>query len=226
MTDWEKARMDEPISAYSSACELHTAWLTAQQYQDAACGYDMSLDGLRMYLEDHGIENFSAREIATPARPDLWLELYPDTKTDPNTGELIALPSQGYWSRWMAPLTIIQELRDLVSEPILIRHVWRPSEYNRAVGGSSGSDHLQCCAIDFDVMSGRALEICRLRLGELYASNRLGLSVGWHSSGDGRRFHLGVLALRTIQLGRQRNWDYGGKHDSLSAYVRRGHWDR
>jgi len=48
-------------------------------------------------------------------------------------------------------LSILQSIRDFVHEPITINSSYRSKEYNRKVGGSKNSLHMQFNAIDFSV---------------------------------------------------------------------------
>lgn len=185
----------------------HTAWLRAQGLDVDPYAFDPTKRGAESYARAHGAMHFSGAEICTPRDSALWLRLYPQSACDAITRIPVALPARCYWPRWIAPLVLAQELRELIDEPIHLAHGWRPPEYNRAVRGEPGSDHLSACAWDLDVESARAAELCRKRLAELYVGGRLGLSIGWHS-GPRKRFHVGVLAPATVARGRQRDWDY------------------
>ncbi len=202
--------------------DRHAAWLHAQGWCVDPYDFPFSYLGAQQYARAHGVTRFSGREIARPADHELWMSLYPETDIDSLAGAPIALPARAYWPRWVATLTIAQELRELCREPIYLLHIWRPTEYNRERDGSTGSDHIECCAIDIRVESGRARSICLDRLGELYLADRLGLSIGWSSDGGSRRFHIGVLAPRTVHVGRQRDWDYAQGYRSWLADYARG----
>lgn len=179
------------------------------------CEYPHSLMGLDGYLRANGVTDFSAVELTTPRYPLRFQECTPEAPVDPISGMPVALMSRAFWPRQLCPMLIIQDCRTAAEEPIDIAHGYRPTRYNTACK-STGADHPEGCAVDFDVRSLRAWRACMVRLQELYMAG-LWLSIGFCSDGHrpdgGRRFHVGVYGPRTVAkragpCESQRDWDY------------------
>lgn len=94
------------------------------------------LAALDRYLQDAGVEHFSAREIA------------PVGKQAPN-GAALTMPPPELWG-WIIPtLRVVGDVRfALGGTPIYVTSGWRDEQYNAAVGGAPNSLHLQFNALD------------------------------------------------------------------------------
>lgn len=149
--------------------------------------YQKSIKDLQRYLDDVGIKNFSAKEIATPYHPDIA------KKQGWSDGLLI--PPPACWPHGAACLAIAEKIRTMTGRPLLCANWYRPDPYNAAVAGSSAQgDHPSATAIDIqftgssaDVRAARAIAVPYLQ--DLYRKE-LFLALGLY--GDERRIHIGV----------------------------------
>ena len=55
------------------------------------------------------------------------------------------------WLNLVPTLWVIDSLRESINLPIRLTSLYRSPEYNKAVGGTSGSFHMKNAAIDFQV---------------------------------------------------------------------------
>ena len=59
-----------------------------------------------------------------------------------------SLPPRRIWKNIVPALRIVDELRDSFGKPCRILSSYRSPGYNKAVGGESSSQHLECTALD------------------------------------------------------------------------------
>lgn len=169
--------------------------------------YPRSRLGLDSYLRGCRISHFSAGELCKATETSAAVDGLP---TDPATGAPILLPARYAWPRAACILTLAEAVR-VVAGPLAVRHWWRPSSINAAVGGAAGSDHLSASAIDFSARTGTALaEAFKALLDPLWRAEAVlpvwGLSLG-HRSGS-PVVHVGVWAPKTIGTRKARRWSY------------------
>jgi len=170
-----------------------------------ATDYTDDIDGFQAFLDDTGVQFFSANEITTPH----------NASAAAGCGYQILLPDQDMWARIAALALFSDELRALVDEPVYMRNWWRPPCYNSAVGGAAGGDHPDGDAVDLDFQSATSRALAQRHLCEVYWAQdivaaediapgadldpRLNMSVGL----GGATIHLGVLSERG-----RRHWTY------------------
>jgi hypothetical protein len=152
--------------------------------------YPMTMDGFQEYLDALGVDHFSAREMLTPHHENTAKKL----------GYTLFLPPHRWWRRGGAHALLANELRKLVGEPVVMRNWWRPADYNAAVDGAAGSDHVFAHAVDLDYRSADSRRKAEKRLRELYNDEDwLQVSLGL----GGQTTHAGLLSP-----GRRREWTY------------------
>lgn len=61
------------------------------------------------------------------------------------------LPDRQLWDNLVPTLWVVDQLRAYLGAPITLTSIYRAPDYNRQVGGATGSMHLQNRAIDFQV---------------------------------------------------------------------------
>ena len=93
---------------------------------------------LDAYLQAHGVEHFSAREILTLRR----------------AGVTVDAPPRSWWPRIIPTLELAEMLRAEVGHPLIVGNGYRPNPWNRKVGGARRSPHLFFRALDLDLPSG------------------------------------------------------------------------
>ncbi len=168
--------------------------------------YGPDLDSFQMYLDDVGVQHFTAAELSEPY----------NQAAATGCGYTILLPERDQWEKGAALALFTDELRGLVGEPIFMRNWWRPPCYNVAVGGAAGGDHPDADAVDLDFMSATSRAMAQKWLCEQYwippivtpdqiapgadIDPELNMSVGL----GGVSIHLGVLSN-----GGRRHWFYG-----------------
>lgn len=168
--------------------------------------YSDDLAGFQLYLDDVGVQYFSANEITSPNNPSAAHQC----------GYDILLPEQAGWERIGALALLSDQLRALVDEPVFMRNWWRPPCYNNLVGGAAGGDHPDADAVDLDFSSATSRAAAQAFLCENYWSQdivapeeiapgtdldpRLNLSVGM----GGATLHVGLLSANG-----RRFWFYG-----------------
>jgi hypothetical protein len=171
-----------------------------------AFDYDDDVMGFQAYLDDVGVQYFSANEIVTPNSPSAAAQC----------GYMILLPTRGEWEKIGALALMADQLRALVGEPVLMRNWWRPDCYNELVGGAAGGDHPDADAVDLDFQSATSRAAAQQYLCNNYWAEdivpaediapgsdldpRLNMSVGL----GGVTIHLGVLSANG-----RRFWKYG-----------------
>lgn len=169
--------------------------------------YPRSMLGLDSYLRGCRISHFSAGELCKATETSADVDGLP---TDFATGAQILLPARYAWPRAACILTLAEAVR-VFAGPLAVRHWWRPSTINAAVGGAAGSDHLSASAIDFAARTGTALaEAFKALLDPLWRAEAVapvwGLSLG-HRLGSAV-VHIGVWAPKTIGTRKARRWSY------------------
>lgn len=164
-------------------------------------GFDRSIKGFSYYLNSHHIKHFSAQEACIAHKPEVAIAAgYPG-------GYLI--PPQDWWERGVACIALADKLREKSGLPIGLRNWWRPKDYNDAVGGADGSDHLTAHAVDLDCSSKEHREVCEKLLIPYWLDSGYRLSLGLSKSkplglSGGVTIHLGIHS----PVGR-RMWYYG-----------------
>jgi hypothetical protein len=175
-----------------------------------AMAYSDDLAGFQQYLDDVGVQYFSANEITTPNNPT----------AAQMCGYDILLPDPSWWEKIGALALLADELRALVGEPVFMRNWWRPPCYNELVGGAAGGDHPDADAVDLDFLSAGSRALAQGYLCEQYWAQdivppeaiapgsdldpRLNLSVGM----GGATLHVGLLSVNG-----RRFWFYGSYTD-------------
>lgn len=146
-------------------------------------GYPMTVDGFARYLDDTGVEHFTASEMTTPNHRDVAARL----------GYEVFLPPHGWWPRGAALALLADRLRDLVAESVAMRNWYRPQPYNDhpTVGGSTESDHIIAAGVDLDYRSAAAYSTAVEELRRLQRTEPwLELSLGEY----GRATHVGIAS--------------------------------
>jgi hypothetical protein len=176
--------------------------------------YADDMGGFQAYLDDVGVQFFSASEIASPY----------NAQAAADCGLSVLLPEQELWERAAALAVFSDQLRALVDEPVFMRNWWRPPCYNAAVGGAAGGDHPDGDAVDLDFNSSSSRALAQSFLCEDYWSAdlvdeddiapgadvdpRLNMSVGLGAE----TIHLGVLSRNG-----RRYWTYSSYSPSAAA---------
>jgi hypothetical protein len=102
---------------------------------------------LQLYLEEHGIKHFTAREFC------------PVGKLANGKGpELLPCPMP-LWGHAVKTLTVLEWLREQLGAPIIILSGYRDPQYNRAIGGASKSLHTLGNATDIRVKGVRPKQV-------------------------------------------------------------------
>lgn len=143
----------------------------------------MTLDGFQSYLDDTGVDHFSAKEMTRPHHPDVAERL----------GYAEFLPPHSWWPRGAALALLADVLRQAVGEPVHMRNWWRPQPYNSdsTVGGASDSDHIIAAGVDLDYRSAESRRTAEGILRRYYETESwLELSLGLGN----RTTHVGMLS--------------------------------
>jgi hypothetical protein len=154
--------------------------------------YPVTIEGFQSYLDDVGVEHFSAKEMTRPHHPSVAQSL----------GFSEFLPPHRWWNRGAALALLGDQLRERVDEPVFMRNWWRPRPYNdsSAVSGAPDSDHLIASAVDLDYRSVASRRVAESHLRLLYEDEPwVVLSLGLGN----RTTHVGMLSPRG-----QRVWTY------------------
>ena len=111
---------------------------------------------------------------------------------------------------------LLQTFRDRYGSPIDPTSGYRQPEYNKKVGGSSNSLHLQACAVDFiDKCKKTDYYMLSLWLGVLIDKNMIG-AINIYSHGDYYRYH--IEAFSDVFLGYKKN--------RIRVYTNKDHYKR
>ncbi|WP_423998688.1 D-Ala-D-Ala carboxypeptidase family metallohydrolase [Haloarcula salina] len=152
--------------------------------------YDLSREGFQSYLDDVGVEHFSAAEFLVPHHEDVAA----------GQGYEVFIPPHAWWPRGGALGCLADDLRERVDAPVTLRNWWRPIPYNDAVDGAPESDHVVAHALDLDYRSADDRRVAEERLRNLAETDEwLQLSLGFGN----RSTHVGLLSP-----GRGRDWLY------------------
>jgi len=152
--------------------------------------YEFSVEGLNEFIVQVGAGEFlSGVEICRPHNMEVADEL----------GIEWLIPPQESWEVVGVLAIIHRNCRVKAQSPIYVRNCHRPTDYNNAVGGSKGSDHLNGRAFDMDFVDHNARARVDSYIESLYRTGYLDLSVG---KGDAM-YHIGVLSDN-----HHRRWNY------------------
>lgn len=61
-------------------------------------------------------------------------------------------PPPALWPNIVKLAEVLMELRERLNHPIVLNSVYRSEDYNKSIGGASGSQHKKFCAADFRVI--------------------------------------------------------------------------
>ena len=122
-------------------------------------------EALGEYLRSCGatMEKITVRELT-------WL---------PRVGEY-AIPARELWPRVARTVRVWERIRSRFSAPIEITSAYRPSDYNRTVGGQPESLHVMGAALDFTVEPARREQLVRAALAVFHErgpTDAIGLGV-------------------------------------------------
>ncbi len=98
------------------------------------------------FFQSLGVKNFKAHEF-------LFKGSLHSTRAH-NAYGLNAMPPQELWQNIAALARVLDWVRDSVNAPVMLTSIYRNAEYNEAIGGSSGSRHMQFSAVDFKIKNG------------------------------------------------------------------------
>ncbi|WP_164848348.1 D-Ala-D-Ala carboxypeptidase family metallohydrolase [Halobacteriovorax sp. HLS] len=169
-------------------------------------GYDFNLEGFQNYLNDSGLTKFfSAKEMITPNRKDVAS----------SCGHKSLLPSKCRWKSAVAQGLLGVELRNHInkgrsaSRGIKIRNWWRPSCYNKKVGGAKSSDHIQARGFDLDFATPKDRAVAQDYLCQMYKDKSpMSLQVGIGC----QTLHIGIGSPKRLSRYPEdgaRFWKYG-----------------
>ena len=102
-------------------------------------------DGFEGVLDALPLRYFRCREILSPHRKQIAREL--------GYGERFDVP-EAMWRNGITILLIADKIRHAVGHPVQMRNFYRPADYNKAVGGSENSDHIEAGRPGFCDSSG------------------------------------------------------------------------
>lgn len=154
--------------------------------------YALTEADFQRYLQDTGIDHFSAREMLTPHHENVAQGL----------GYTLFLPPHAWWRKGAALALLSDELRKLLGEPVIMRNWWRPRPYNAhpTVGGAETSDHITATGVDLDYRSANSRRTAERRLRQLYEDAEwLQMSLGLGN----QTTHVGLFSPV-----RRRDWFY------------------
>lgn len=119
------------------------------------------------FFQTLGVKNFRAHEF-------LFKGSLHSTMAHRAYG-LNAMPPQELWPNIAKLARVLDRVRDRVNAPIMLTSIYRNAEYNDAIGGLSGSRHMQFSAVDFKIKNGLSpQQWC----GELRDMRREGMFTG------------------------------------------------
>lgn len=153
-------------------------------------------EDLERYLNDHGIQFFSTREVVTPHHEDKAAEA--------GFSELV--PPLHLWPWTLIVLRIGDIMREEVGRAVRLRNVYRPMSYNRLVASSGiDSDHPNACSGDFDFSSQDDRRTAEQVVRDLSSAHpELEISLGMGA----RSLHVGALSPKG-----KRSWFYDSYSD-------------
>ena len=141
--------------------------------------YPATQAGFSRFLNDIGIEFFSAREVIIANNVSAAV------RCGFSGGKLLAPRCR--WLSAAALLAATDRMRIDINSTISVRNWWRPSCYNSAVGGAGSSDHIHARALDLDFTNSR----------ERYQAVQFACDEFWNR---GKHVQMGVGA-QTLHLG-------------------------
>jgi hypothetical protein len=110
-----------------------------------ATRFEQFIDGL-------GLPNFSGAEF-TP----YWSRV--------RNGVRNSAPPERLWANIVPTLAVLQRFRTEFGRPVQLLSTYRSPDYNRAVGGATGSMHKEFRAIDFTVSAGNPTQWAKVLRG-------------------------------------------------------------
>lgn len=124
----------------------------------------MTINELQKFLDEHGIEHFTAKEIT-------WL---------PRLQKHV-VPPRELWDNSIPTLQLADAIRAEWDNPIHVLSGYRSKAYNIAVGGAPNSQHLHFRALDLTPKNGKLVEFfkCVQRVVDKWRAegNQVGLGV-------------------------------------------------
>lgn len=178
---------------FNRICYKHKSPLEYDMFKmDGSTTFKRNERSLQNYLEDLGVEHFSAKEILKPWHPDIAKDL--------GWEDGLIMPPFHSLHLGIIPVLIADQLRSELGFPILCANWYRPDPYNTKVSSSSeNSDHVSALAVDLQTNTMEEKKKLLEAASELY-ENSLFMSLGNYKS---KRLHIGYAT----QLGRRR-WDH------------------
>lgn len=169
-------------------------------------GYDRSENGLQEFMNDSGVaRRFSASEMVRPN----------NASAAKSCGHETLLPSQCRWASGAVQALLAGKLRDEINDGdkngakgITLRNWWRPSCYNKEVGGAGASDHIQARGFDLDFATPEDRATAQRWLCQVYKDRPFNLQVGIGC----QTLHIGVGSpkrLSAFPSDGSRYWTYG-----------------
>lgn len=157
--------------------------------------FENTLEGFQEFLERSGVDHFSAKELGVTDNIAKAKEL----------GLKNLIPAKGCWLRGAALTLLAEKLRAEVKAPVTISSWYRPTLYNKFIGGSKISDHLQAKAMDMTFTSAKTRASAQKYLCKnLWKDDYFGLQA-WTEKQDeklnisvglgGSYMHIGLASL-------------------------------
>ena len=187
----EDAEERQPqLSREGERLGLDSSFLALDDYSAA------DLEAFTRYMDDHGVEFFSAEEVTTPNHPDKALQV----------GFEVLVPPLHLWPWALLVLKVGDRIRKAVDHPVRLRNLYRPMSYNALVASSDiDSDHPNACAGDFDFANQDHRRVAEDLVRDLSRSlPELELSLGLGA----RSLHVGVMSPKG-----KRHWFYDSYDD-------------
>lgn len=89
------------------------------------------------------VRHFTAEEFLVRGSSDARLKLNTD-------------PPEELWPNIVPTVRVLEALRTRLGKPIILHSVYRSPAYNRAIGGATGSMHMQFRAVDFHIVDANS----------------------------------------------------------------------
>ena len=137
--DCATANFDKELLSYGSMVEKLGGYI------QVPTDFENNLEGFQEFLERSGVKNFSAQELGVTDNIAKAREL----------GLKNLIPAKGCWMRGVALTLLAEKLRAEVKSSVTISSWYRPTLYNKFIGGSRISDHLQAKAMDMTFKSAK-----------------------------------------------------------------------